>query len=115
VAVLAMLAILLVLGCFLDQVSMLLLTLPFFMPLAEALKIDVIWLGVMFLLTMEIGLLTPPFGLLLFVMKGVAPAGIGMGAIYRAAAAFILLEIAVLALIFFVPPIATWLPGLISR
>jgi TRAP-type C4-dicarboxylate transport system permease large subunit len=115
VAVLAMLAILLVLGCFLDQVSMLLLTLPFFMPLAEALKIDVIWLGVMFLLTMEIGLLTPPFGLLLFVMKGVAPAGIGMGAIYRAAAAFILLEIAVLALIFFVPPIATWLPSLISR
>jgi TRAP-type C4-dicarboxylate transport system permease large subunit len=115
VAVLAMLAILLVLGCFLDQVSMLLLTLPFFMPLAEALKIDVIWLGVMFLLTMEIGLLTPPFGLLLFVMKGVAPAGIGMGAIYRAAAAFILLELAVLALIFFVPPIATWLPSLISR
>jgi TRAP-type C4-dicarboxylate transport system permease large subunit len=115
VAVLAMLAILLVLGCFLDQVSMLLLTLPFFMPLAEALKIDVIWLGVMFLLTMEIGLLTPPFGLLLFVMKGVAPAGIGMGAIYRAAAAFILLELAVLALIFFAPPIATWLPSLISR
>jgi tripartite ATP-independent transporter DctM subunit len=115
VAVLAMLAILLVLGCFLDQVSMLLLTLPFFMPLAEALKIDVIWLGVMFLLTMEIGLLTPPFGLLLFVMKGVAPKGIGMGAIYRAAAAFILLELAVLSLIFFVPPIATWLPSLISR
>ncbi len=115
VAVLAMLAILLVLGCFLDQVSMLLLTLPFFMPLAESLHIDVIWLGVMFLLTMEIGLLTPPFGLLLFVMKGVAPKGVGMGAIYRAATAFIVLEIMVLAMIFFFPDIATWLPGKIGR
>jgi TRAP-type C4-dicarboxylate transport system permease large subunit len=115
IAVLAMLAILLLLGCFLDQVSMLLLTLPFFMPLAEALKIDVIWLGVMFLLTMEVGLLTPPFGLLLVVMKGVAPAGTRMSAIYRAAFAFILLEAAVLALILLYPPLATWLPGQIER
>lgn len=115
VAAFAMLAILLFLGCFLDQVSMLLLTLPFFMPLAEALKLDVIWLGVMFLLTMEIGLLTPPFGLLLFIMKGVAPKDTGMGTIYRAAGAFIMLEVAVLALIFLYPPLATWLPARIAR
>ncbi|MCW5774049.1 MAG: TRAP transporter large permease subunit [Rhodospirillaceae bacterium] len=115
IAVLAMLAILLFLGCFLDQVSMLLLTLPFFMPLAESLKLDVIWLGVMFLLTMEVGLLTPPFGLLLFVMKGVAPKGTGMGAIYRAATAFIILEVIVLAMILAFPGLATWLPERIAR
>jgi TRAP-type C4-dicarboxylate transport system permease large subunit len=115
VAVLAMLGILIFLGCFLDQVSMLLLTLPFFMPLAESLKIDQIWLGVMFLLTMELGLLTPPFGLLLFVMKGVAPRGTTMAMIYRAAVAFITLETIVLIMILAYPALATWLPERIAH
>jgi tripartite ATP-independent transporter DctM subunit len=110
-----MIGIIFFLGCFMDQLSMMLLTAPIFFPLAQTLGFDLIWFGLIMLLALEVGYTTPPFGLLLFVMKGVAPAGIGMGAIYRAAAAFILLEIAVLALIFFVPPIATWLPGLISR
>ena len=68
-----MMLILLFLGCFVDQVSMMLITLPFFMPLVQQLGVDPIWFGVLFLICMQLGLLTPPFGLLLFTMKGVAP------------------------------------------
>jgi tripartite ATP-independent transporter DctM subunit len=110
-ALLFMAAVLLVLGCFVDQASMMLLTLPFFMPLALALKIDLIHLGVVFLISMQIGLLTPPFGLLLFVMKGVAPPGIAMRQIYLAALPFALITLAVLGLVVFCAPLATWLPG----
>lgn len=113
-AVLIMLGILLFLGCFMDQVSMLLLTLPFFEPLWKALGIDPVWLGVLFLIAMELGLLTPPFGLLLFVMKGVAPKEISMQMIYRAAFPFIGLEMAVLAILIAFPGLALFLPRLIN-
>jgi hypothetical protein len=73
-----MMLILLFLGCFVDQVSMMLITLPFFMPLVQRLDIEPIWFGVLFLICMQLGLLTPPFGLLLFTMKGVAPPSITM-------------------------------------
>jgi TRAP-type C4-dicarboxylate transport system permease large subunit len=62
IAVFVMIAILLVLGCFMDQISMMLLTFPFFMPLANALNMDLVWLGVILLISLQIGLLTPPFG-----------------------------------------------------
>ena len=63
VVLLGMMAILLFLGCFVDQVSMMLITLPFFMPLVQQLGVDPIWFGVLFLICMQLGLLTPPFGL----------------------------------------------------
>ncbi len=107
IAVFAMIAVLLLLGCFMDQVSMMLLTLPFFMPLANALQLDLIWLGVILLISLQIGLLTPPFGLLLFVMKGVAPRHISMQQIWAAATPFTLMVCLVLLLIVFVPALAT--------
>jgi tripartite ATP-independent transporter DctM subunit len=113
-AILLIVAILLVLGCFIDQVSMMLLTLPFFMPLAAKLEIDIIYLGVIFLISMQIGLLTPPFGLLLFVMKGVAPPEIKMRQVYAAATPFTILVLMVLALVIAVPWISTSLPRLIN-
>ena len=113
--VIMMMLILLFLGAFMDQVSMLLLTLPFFLLGSSSLQavydIDAIWLMVLILISMEIGLLTPPFGLLLYVMKGVAPENIGIGEIIRSAVPFILIEIAVLALLVLVPEVATWLPN----
>ena len=87
--IIGMMLILLFLGCFVDQVSMMLITLPFFMPLVQRLGIDPIWFGVMFLICMQLGLLTPPFGLLLFTMKGVAPPGITMQQIYAASVPYI--------------------------
>lgn len=108
-----MLAILLVLGMVLDQVSMMMIALPFFMPLANAAGVDSVWLGVMILITLEIGLLTPPFGLLLIVMQSVVPPSIRLPQIYRAAVPFLVIEIVVLALVFTLPWIATGLPNLI--
>lgn len=112
---LGMMLILLFLGCFIDQVSMVMITVPFFMPLAKLVGIDLIWLGTIYLLTMEIGFLTPPFGLLLFVMKGVAPPQFTMGDIYLAALPFIALELAVLALCMLFPALGTWLPSLVVQ
>ena len=111
--VIAMVAVLLFLGCFVDQVSMLMITVPFFVPLAKAVDIDLLWLGVLYLLTMEISFVTPPFGLLLFVMKGVAPPPITLGDVYRAAMPFLLIELLVLALIITWPGMGTWLPNVL--
>ncbi|MBA2778857.1 TRAP transporter large permease [Billgrantia kenyensis] len=110
--VLGMLLVLLVLGCFADQISMIMITLPFFMPLVSSLGIDPIWIGVLFLVAMEISFLTPPFGLLLIVMQGVAPAGIRLTQVYQAALPFLLLQLLVLALVVALPWLATGLPNL---
>lgn len=113
-AMIMMLLVLLFLGAFMDQVSMVLLTLPFFLPLAMSMGINMLWLMVMMLIVMEISLLTPPFGLLLFVMKGVAPFQTTITQIYMAAAPFVVLELIVLALIVGFPAVALWLPQLIK-
>jgi tripartite ATP-independent transporter DctM subunit len=112
--VIIMLAILLFLGCFVDQVSMMLITLPFFMPLVQQLGIDPIWFGVMFLICMQLGLLTPPFGLLLFTIKGVAPPEITMQQVYAASVPYIAFGLLVLVAIFFIPAIATKLPAVLG-
>ena len=114
VIILGMMAILLFLGCFVDQVSMMLITLPFFMPLVQQLGIDPVWFGVLFLICMQLGLLTPPFGLLLFTMKGVAPPSITMNDVFRAALPYVWFGLLVLAIVFFFPPLATWLPRLLG-
>ena len=113
--IIAMLLILLFLGCFVDQVSMMLITLPFFMPLIQRYDVDLIWFGVLFLICMQLGLLTPPFGLLLFTMKGVAPPAITMHQVYMAAMPYIAMSLLILVLIFFFPVVATWLPAVLSR
>jgi tripartite ATP-independent transporter DctM subunit len=114
VLILGMMAILLFLGCFVDQVSMMLITLPFFMPLVQHLNADPIWFGVLFLICMQLGLLTPPFGLLLFTMKGVAPPGVTMNDVFRAAMPYVWFGLLVLLIVFAFPPLATWLPSLIG-
>jgi tripartite ATP-independent transporter DctM subunit len=110
---LGMIVLLLLLGCFIDQVSMLMVTVPIFVPLSQAAGIDPLILGVVYLLTMEIGLLTPPFGLLLFVMRGVAPPEIGIRTIYAAALPFVAMKLLVLAFILWMPALATWLPSVL--
>ena len=112
---LGMVVILLFLGCFVDQVSMMLIALPFFMPLVDSYRIDKIWFGVIFLICMQMGLLTPPFGLLLFTMKSVAPPGITMGQVYRAAMPYVVIGLVVLALVMLVPGVATWVPRALFR
>jgi tripartite ATP-independent transporter DctM subunit len=111
---LGMIAILLLLGLFIDQASIMMLTVPLFMPLVKTLAIDPIWFGILFLMCMQIGLLSPPFGLLLFTMKGVAPPEVTMREIVLAALPYVGFGLLLTAVILLVPEVATWLPLLFS-
>ncbi len=105
-----MLVILLILGCFIDQVSMMLITLPFFMPLVQFYGWDPLWWGVLYLICMQLGLLTPPFGMLLFTMRSVAPASIPTTEIFAAVTPYVIMGLLMISLVWVFPPIATWLP-----
>jgi tripartite ATP-independent transporter DctM subunit len=106
-----MMLVLIFLGIFVDQVSMMLITLPIFMPLVQRLDIDLIWFGVLFLICMQLGLLLPPHGLLLMTMKGVAPPQVTMAHIFRAVVPYIIMSLVLLVLIIAIPSVATWLPN----
>jgi TRAP-type mannitol/chloroaromatic compound transport system permease large subunit len=101
------------LGLFVDQVSMMLITLPIFMPLVTRLGIDPIWFGVLFLICMQLGLLLPPHGLLLMTMRGVAPPEVTTAHIFRAVIPYLIFGMALLGLLLLFPAIATWLPNLL--
>jgi len=107
----SMMMVVMFLGMFMDQLSILMITLPIFMPVCQALNWDPLWFGLMLLINMSIANLSPPFGIELFVMKGVSPPDISMGDVYRASVPFILMEVMVIALVIIAPPLATWLPG----
>lgn len=109
-----MMGVLIFLGLFVDQVSMMMITLPIFMPIVQTLGIDPVWFGVMFLICMQLGLLLPPHGMLLMTMKGVAPPPVTMAHIFQAVTPYVVMSLLLLALVFLWPPVATWLPGLIG-
>jgi TRAP-type C4-dicarboxylate transport system permease large subunit len=113
--VFAMIAVLFLLGCVIEPLSMMMLTLPFFMPLARAAGIDLVWFGIIMLVMLELSFITPPFGLLLFVMRGLAPAGTTTRSIYRAVLPFVIIQLLAIAVIIAVPEIATWLPRLMEN
>ncbi|MDQ0315351.1 TRAP transporter large permease [Amorphus orientalis] len=110
----AMLLTLIVLGMFMDQLSMMMLTLPIFMPLIQSLGLDPIWFGVVMLLALELSLATPPFGMLLFLMVGVGPPGTTLGEVARAAAPYIACTLLLILLLVLVPEIALFLPNLMN-
>ena len=111
----AMLVVLIILGMFMDQLSIMMLTLPIFMPLVSVYQFDPIWFGVIMLLALEMSLATPPFGLLLFVMAGVAPKGTTLGQIARAVLPYLLCTLVLIVLLVAVPGIATWLPSVMRN
>lgn len=108
---LIMLGVVVVMGCFMEQVSIMMITIPIFMPIVGAMGIHPIWFAVLMLVCLEIGQLTPPFGLALFVMKGVAPKEISMTDVYKAAVPFVACNFIGIALVISFPALATWLPG----
>jgi tripartite ATP-independent transporter DctM subunit len=112
VVMIMMQAIVMVLGMFIEQTAIVLVTIPIFMPIVAAMGWDPIWFGAVMMLNLEMATITPPFGLSLFVMKGIAPAGTTMGDIYQAALPFIGLNIVVMALMIAFPEIVLWLPAL---
>ena len=109
-----MFLILLFLGMFMDQVSMMLITLPVFIPLAQSFGLDMVWFGLFMLLGLEVGLITPPFGLLLFVMLGVGPPGTALPEVARAAVPYILCVFVLMLVLALFPDIALFLPAAIG-
>lgn len=107
-----MMAMLLVLGMVLDPVGIMLITLPVFLPIVSAYGFDPIWFGILFIVMMEIGYMTPPFGFNLFYLKGVAPKGITMQTIYASVTPYVFVELFGLLIIILVPSIALYLPEL---
>jgi tripartite ATP-independent transporter DctM subunit len=106
----AMMLLLIFLGLFVEQVSMMMITLPIYMPLVQKYGVDPVWFGVMFLICMQLGLLLPPHGLLLMTMKSVSPPEVRMSHIFQAVLPYIAMSLLMLALVFFVPAVAVWLP-----
>ena len=104
----------LILGCFIDTISIMLITIPIFMPIVQAFGMDPIWFSILILIQLELAGITPPFGVLLFVMKGVRP-NLNIVDIYRAAFPIVLLQFLVIALVIVFPGLTSWLPSLMVR
>ena len=107
-----MMLVLFFLGMVLDPVGIMLITLPVFLPIVAANGFDAIWFGILFVIMMEVGYMTPPFGFNLFYLKGVAPAGITMGDIYISVIPYVLVTLLGLFLIVVFPDIALFLPNM---
>lgn len=99
-------------GMILDDLPIIMITTPIYVPIIQALGFDPLWYGILFILNMQMAYLTPPFGFVLFYMKGVVPPHISMGDIYRSVWPFVLLQALGLILVMLFPKIALWLPSL---
>jgi C4-dicarboxylate transporter DctM subunit len=99
----------LVLGCFLDSLGMILVTVPIFLPLVLGLGYDPVWFGILVVLVVEIGLITPPVGMNLFVIKAQQP-DIAIGTLYRGVLPFLSAGVALIVLLLAFEDLALWLP-----
>ena len=104
--------VILIMGAFMEPISIMLITVPIFFPVIRSLGLDPLWFAIVTMVNIELSLITPPFGMNLFVLKGVSPPDVTLGAIYRGVIPFVLINIIALALVMLFPPIATFLPGL---
>lgn len=98
-------------GCFMDPASIVMITVPVFIPLIQALGLDPLWYSVLLLLNIQLGLITPPFGLDCYTMKALSPPEITIEDVFRSSMPFCALGFLVMALIMIFPGIATWLPA----
>jgi tripartite ATP-independent transporter DctM subunit len=114
IIVISMLIVVLILGCFMETVAIMMITIPIYMPVVNAFGYNTIWFGVMLLIALETGLITPPFGVTLFVMKGVAPPEITMADIWRAITPYVIIDLLCLAIVLALPATATIVPSLMG-
>ena len=103
-----------VLGSVFDTVAAMVITLPFVLPLVTEIGFDPIWWGVMMVMVMEVGMITPPIGINVFVLKGAADETLNLATIYRGVAPFVAVDLVRLAVIAIFPQLALWLPGILG-
>ena len=111
IVIIGILLILIALGCFMVSMAIVLLTVPIFFPLVQQMNIDPIWFGILVVRVTEMGLITPPVGLNLFVIKGVA--NVPMGTVFRGAVPFVVADFIHLTLLISFPQITLFLPSLL--
>ncbi len=109
-----MMLILIFLGTALDEIGIILLTVPVFLPIVKALGFDEIWFGVLYAITIQIGYISPPFGYSLFYIKATLPKQLGMGVVYRGVVPFMGLQLVALLICAAFPALVTWLPYLMT-
>jgi len=111
VIILMMVFVWLILGMLIDSISIMILTLPLMLPIVKALGFDLIWFGVIATITIEMGLITPPFGMVPFVMKSSLGEEVQVDHIFRGALPFLLMMVIALAILIAFPQLSTWLPS----
>jgi tripartite ATP-independent transporter DctM subunit len=114
VILIGMLVVILMLGCFMETVAIMMITIPIYMPVVHAFGYNTVWFGVLMLIALETGLITPPFGVTLFVMKGVAPPEITMADIWKAVTPYVIIDILCIVLVLRMPVLATVVPSLMG-
>lgn len=100
-----------IMGCVTEEITMMCLTLPIYAPILASYGFDPVWFGVLFMINMQIGYLSPPFGYCLFYLKGVAPPEITTMDLYKSVWPFILIQATVVLLVIFFPQLTLWLPS----
>jgi len=100
-----------ILGCFMDPISILMITLPMFMPIVSALGFDTLWYAVILMINIQLALITPPFGLDCYTMKALAPPDVSIGDVFRSSIPLLAIGFLAMALIMVFPQIALWLPS----
>ena len=111
--ILIMMAILILLGFFIDWIGIMLLTMPIFVPIIVGFGYSPIWFGILFCMNMQISYLSPPFGPAAFYLKGVAPPEISLQDIYNSLWPFMMLQVVGMGLVLYFPILALWLPSLV--
>jgi tripartite ATP-independent transporter DctM subunit len=114
IIVIGMLIVVLIMGCFMETVAIMMITIPIYMPVINAFGYNPIWFGIMMLIALEAGLITPPFGVTLFVMKGVAPPDITMADIWKAVTPYVVIALLCIVLVMVMPFLATIGPSLMG-
>lgn len=102
------------LGCFMDPASIVMISVPIFFPLIQALGFDMLWYSVILLLNIQLGLITPPFGLDVYTMKALAPPDVTLGDVFRSSMPFLAIGFLLMVLIMIYPPLVLWLPSVVS-
>ncbi len=104
-----------ILGMFLDSISIMVLTLPLVMPILKSQNLSVIWFGVIMCMIVEIGCITPPMGLNVYVIKGALSKSVDLTDIFAGALPFVILEVLIVLVLYWFPGIALWLPGMMIK
>jgi len=103
-----------ILGFFIEWIEISYIAVPLFLPVFLQANVDMVWLAILICVNLQTSFLTPPFGWALFFLRGVAPPEVTTGDIYRGVVPFIIMQLVALALVFFYPALATWLPTAIG-